>query len=214
MPFKRSIAKLTLVLFVLFIGPSVARGQTRQLLKWRENLAYLQALPADELERQRDAVVQIRTGVEFWLKLHPGTAIQLPSAPSQPWSAREILRQVSLLQDAVENIIKEDPDRPFELGLTVISVTAEASPLSPVTDTIDHGEIKDFHWTNVTQAIQYLPGVTVDHKSARNQSGVMIRGFDTRQVGLYLDNVPIYVPYDGYADIARLLARKWGRRRL
>ena len=34
----------------------------------------------------------------------------------------------------------------------------------------------------------------------------MIRGFDTRQVGMYLDNIPIYVPYDGYADISRFLA--------
>ena len=34
----------------------------------------------------------------------------------------------------------------------------------------------------------------------------MIRGFDTRQVGMYLDRIPIYVPYDGYADISRFIA--------
>jgi len=51
-----------------------------------------------------------------------------------------------------------------------------------------------------------LPGVSIDHKSSRNQSGVMIRGFDTRQVGLYLDDIPIYIPYDGYADISRFLS--------
>jgi len=52
---------------------------------------------------------------------------------------------------------------------------------------------------------QYLPGLDVDFKSGRNQTGIMIRGFDTRQVGIYLDNVPLYVPYDGYADIGRFL---------
>jgi iron complex outermembrane receptor protein len=113
---------------------------------------------------------------------------------------------VALLREAVDAIIKEDPGRSFELGVTEISVSAEASPLSPITDGINHKSIADLHLTNVAQSINYLPGVSVDHKSNRNQAGVMIRGFDTRQVGLYLDNVPIYVPYDGYADIARFIA--------
>ncbi len=198
--------KLIVFLLALVLQSSILNGQTKQVLAWREALAQIQTIPAAEIEAQRDAVVQIRTGVEFWLRLHPGTKIQLTSAPAQPWNSEQILAQVALLREAVDSIIAEDPRRSFELGVTELSVTAEVSPLSPITDSIDHTSIADLHLTNVAQSVQYLPGVTVDHKSARNQAGVMIRGFDTRQVGLYLDNVPIYVPYDGYADIARFLA--------
>jgi iron complex outermembrane receptor protein len=201
------IAKLIFFSFIIVLfGVSLSFGQTKQLLSWRTDLAYIQNTPAAELLGQRNALVKIRAGVEFWLRLHPSIKLQLAPAPPQPWSSEEILKQASALRETVETILKEDSDKPFELGVTVVSVTAEASPLSPVTDSIDRREIKDFHLTNVTQAIRFLPGVAVDHKAARNQSGIMIRGFDTRQVGLYLDNVPIYVPYDGYADIGRLLS--------
>jgi iron complex outermembrane receptor protein len=206
----RSPLRLNVKLFSLFIIllplSSILYGQTKQILAWRDNLSAIQAVPAADLEGHRDTVTQIRTGVEFWLRLHPGTTITLSAGPPQPWNSEQIRGQVSQLRETVDAILKEDTGRSFELGVTEISVTGEISPLSPITDSIDHKTIGDFHLTNVAQSIQFLPGVTVDHKSARNQSGVMIRGFDTRQVGLYLDNVPIYVPYDGYADIARFLA--------
>ena len=198
--------KLVPALFILLVGASALHGQTKQILAWQNNLAAIQNTPAADLESQKDAVSQIRTGVEFWLKLHPGTTVQLQSAPPQPWNSEQILQQVSVLRDAIEAILKEDPNRSFELGVTEISVTAETSPLSPITDSVSHSDIENLHATNVTQALQNLPGVSIDHKSSRNQSGVMIRGFDTRQVGLYLDGIPIYVPYDGYADISRFLA--------
>ncbi|MBP1623596.1 MAG: hypothetical protein H6Q07_1616 [Acidobacteria bacterium] len=193
-------------LLIFLVGASSIHGQTKQLMTWRSNLAAIQTTSAEDLEAQKDAVMQIRTGVEFWLRLHPGTAVQLQSAPPQPWNSEQILQQASALQDAIEAILKEDPNQSFELGVTEISVTAETSPLAPVTDSVDQTEIYNLHATNVTQALQNLPGVSIDHKSSRNQSGVMIRGFDTRQVGIYLDNIPVYVPYDGYADISRFLA--------
>lgn len=198
--------KVLSVLLILFCGASSLCGQTKQILTWKNNLAAIQDIPAADLEAQRDAISQIRTGIEFWIKLHPGTTVQLQPAPAQPWNSEQMLQQVSALKNAVEAILKEDPNRSFELGVTEISVTAETSPLAPITDSVDNGFIYNFHATNVTQALQNLPGVSIDHKSSRNQSGVMIRGFDTRQVGLYLDNIPIYVPYDGYADISRFLA--------
>jgi iron complex outermembrane receptor protein len=206
---RNSRLRLGVIVFVflplLFLQASLLNGQTKQVLAWRDNLAYIQSLPAAEVEAQRDALTQIRTGVEFWLRLHPDTKIQLQPAPPQPWNSEQTLSQVSLLRETVDKIIEEDPSRSFDLGVTEVSVTAETSPLSPITDSIDHTDMQELHLTNVAQAVQYLPGVTEDHKSNRNQAGVMIRGFDTRQVGLYLDNVPIYVPYDGYADITRFL---------
>ena len=101
--------KLVPALFILLVGASALHGQTKQLLTWRSNLAAIQNTPAADLESQKDVVSQIRTGVEFWLKLHPGTAVQLQSAPPQPWNSEQIRQQVSVLRDAIEAILKEDP---------------------------------------------------------------------------------------------------------
>ena len=40
---------------------------------------------------------------------------------------------------------------------------------------------------------------------ARNEGMVYVRGFDLRQVPLFIDGVPVYVPYDGYVDLDRFV---------
>ncbi len=191
-------------LLFLVVGIQALRAQTKELLAWLEDLQYLQNAPAGEITKLH-RVAQIRSGIELWLKLQPQSTLKLPPAPPEPWTVEQARDQVSLLRDTVEAILKQDPARPFDLGVTQVVVTAEVAPLSSVTDSIDHTEVTNSHITNVAQSVQYLPGVSVDRKSGRNQTGIMIRGFDTRQVGLYLDGIPIYVPYDGYADLGRFL---------
>jgi len=56
---------------------------------------------------------------------------------------------------------------------------------------------------DVSHALNLLPGVTLTAVGPRNESAVNVRGFDLRQVPVYLDGVPLYVPYDGYVDLAR-----------
>lgn len=53
---------------------------------------------------------------------------------------------------------------------------------------------------NITQAVGLLPGITRGSVGARNEGMIYVRGFDMRQVPLYLDGIPLYVPYDGYID--------------
>src|SRR5204863_8973118 len=67
------------------------------------------------------------------------------------------------------------------------------------------------HALTVDKAIEYLPGVSIDHKAPRNQTGVSIGGFDGRQVPLYLDGLPAYLPYDGYVDLTRYLTSDVGQ---
>jgi len=52
-------------------------------------------------------------------------------------------------------------------------------------------------------AIARLPGVELENVGARSETQVLVRGFDSRQVALYIDGVPVYVPYDGNVDLAR-----------
>jgi iron complex outermembrane recepter protein len=57
----------------------------------------------------------------------------------------------------------------------------------------------------ITQAANLLPGVNISNVGARNEGMIYVRGFDMRQVPLYLDGIPQYVPYDGYVDPNRFL---------
>jgi iron complex outermembrane recepter protein len=87
----------------------------------------------------------------------------------------------------------------------VVNVTTPAIPLSPISDSMNRTEIQNRDALTVKEAIDYLPGVSIDHKAPRNQSGISIGGFDSRQVPLYQDGIPVYLPFDGYVDLARYL---------
>jgi hypothetical protein len=91
---SRSVsASCAVILFILLVASAV-NAQTKQLLTWQEELAYLQNLRSEDLIAQRDGIVQIRAGIELWLKLHPNTAIKLAEAPPQPWNAEQTASQV------------------------------------------------------------------------------------------------------------------------
>ncbi len=108
-------------------------------------------------------------------------------------------------------VMQRERGQPFDLGVMSVTVTAPAMTLSPVTDRLDRVDIRNRHAQTVSQAIEYLPGVSVDHRAPRNQTGISIGGFDGRQVPLYLDGAPAYVPYDGYVDLTRYLTSDIGQ---
>jgi iron complex outermembrane recepter protein len=204
-PISRIALSAVILLAVLMASPAL-HAQTKQLMTWMADLSYLKGIPNEDLMIQKAGVEQIRNGLELWIKMHPSTAVELKSAPPQPWGVEEIRNQVSELHKALEAILKEDTSRPFELGVTSVSVTSEASPLSPVTDSIQHDEIQNFQATTVAAAIDYLPGLTLDHTAARNEIKVRLRGYSSQgQFPLYLDGIPIQVPYDGRLDFGRFL---------
>ena len=191
--------KCILALIILLFSVSIAGGQTRQINLWYDTLNQIQALPADALEMERDNLSRIRAGVELWIRAHPETTISLAAVSNDP------ARETNLLIEAVAKILEEDSGQAFRLGQTSITVTAEASILSPITDSLSRNEITNLYITDVAEAVQYLPGITIEQSSGKNQTGIIIRGFDTKQVGIYMDNIPLLVPYDGFADIGRFL---------
>ncbi len=182
-------------------------AQAKQLLTWQESLAYVQTVPDEELSQNQTAIQQIRKGIEFYLKFRPASKVVLPEAPPQPWGAAELRSQVSALREALDTIMKEDPSRPFNLGTTVVSVSAEASPLSPVTDSLVGKDIAERQILTLASALDVMAGVSVDTATgSRNEAYGRIRGFSTKgQVPFYLDGIPVYIPYDGYVDINRFL---------
>jgi len=201
---RRALAAL--ILFAFLVSSPALFAQTKQWMTWMADLNYLQSMRGDALAVQRPAIEQIRNAVELWIKMHPTTTVELKPAPAQPWGAEELRNQISVLREAVAAILKEDPSRPFELGVTTVSVTSESSPLAPLTDSFDRTEIQTFHATTVAGALDYMPGLTLERTSARNEMKVRLRGFTSQgQFPLYLDGIPIQVPYDGRIDFSRFL---------
>lgn len=90
----------------------------------------------------------------------------------------------------------------FSLG--EIKVTASPLTAGALGSTaIDLEEIRQHDRQTVGEAVDLLPGVNLSKVGARNEQMLYLRGFDLRQVPIYIDGIPIYVPYDGYVDLGR-----------
>ena len=94
---------------------------------------------------------------------------------------------------------------PFVLGtVTVIGQRDQLGQVGEqqVGSQVSRAEMRRFNRDNVGDALNLLSGVSLSTNS-RNEKTVAIRGFDARQVPLYIDGIPVYVPYDGYVDFNR-----------
>jgi iron complex outermembrane receptor protein len=92
-------------------------------------------------------------------------------------------------------------DDVFTLGEIEVKDQSEVSKNVTI-EKIYEEDMRDFNRNNVAQAVNLLPGVTLT-KNSRNEQMVYVRGFDMRRVPIFLDGIPIYVPYDGYPDLGR-----------
>lgn len=87
----------------------------------------------------------------------------------------------------------------FILGEVIVTRHHNRDTLNRVTSKTMESQNK----MEVSKALNMLPGVSLTASGPRNESMVSIRGFDLRQVPVYMDGIPVYVPYDGYVDLAR-----------
>jgi iron complex outermembrane receptor protein len=92
-------------------------------------------------------------------------------------------------------------------GLGTITITGARSavgemPQDQASSVVSRRDMQQFGRQTVGDAVNLLPGITVSSNS-RNEMLVFVRGFDARQVPLFVDGVPVYVPYDGYVDFGR-----------
>ena len=78
-----------------------------------------------------------------------------------------------------------------------ITVTGEKDSAK---NTVSADDMEKLDKKNIAQAVNVLPGVNLGNAGARNEGMIYVRGFDMRQVPLYVDGIPLYVPYDGYID--------------
>ncbi|HBO21395.1 MAG TPA: TonB-dependent receptor [Providencia sp.] len=80
-----------------------------------------------------------------------------------------------------------------------------STPLAADANVITESQMKQLNKTNVAQALSTLPGVAIQKSGNRNETQVNVRGFDSRQVPIFFDGIPTYVPYDGTLDLGRFM---------
>ena len=78
---------------------------------------------------------------------------------------------------------------------------ADASALLQTTDSVDIADLAAQHRDDLSQALELVPGVTTMNVGQRRERLIYVRGFNSRQVPLFIDGVPVYVPYDGNVDL-------------
>ncbi|MBS1949100.1 MAG: TonB-dependent receptor [Bacteroidetes bacterium] len=87
----------------------------------------------------------------------------------------------------------------FQLG----EITVWASKNSEMMSRASSVNMESQNKMEVSKALNMLPGINLTASGARNESMVTVRGFDLRQMPVYMDGIPVYVPYDGYVDLSR-----------
>lgn len=102
----------------------------------------------------------------------------------------------------------------FTLGTVLVKGTSDTDLVqtSDYFETyIDKETIDLFEAEDVGQALAFTPGVFYDNpiggakqRSAnRFEPGISVRGYGLRYVPVFVDGIPVYIPYDGYSDLSR-----------
>src|SRR3989339_848678 len=80
-------------------------------------------------------------------------------------------------------------DSVFSLGAVVVTGKAKKE----INNTVSAADIAKYAKPDVAKALNLLPGVTLSQMGARNEGGVYVRGFDSRQVALFMDGIPFKI---------------------
>lgn len=90
----------------------------------------------------------------------------------------------------------------FTLGKIEVKEEGETDRNITV-ETITSEEMQQFNRDRITDALDLLPGVTISNAGGRNEKGIYVRGFSPTRVPVFLDGIPVYVPYDRTFDYNR-----------
>lgn len=104
------------------------------------------------------------------------------------------------------------PDGVLRLGRVDVTVQADAPPAGVTV--IGEDEVRALDRSSFANLFTLAPGITASKVGPRNEDTIYLRGFDLRQTPLYVDGIPVYVPYDGYVDLGRFLSADVGEVRV
>lgn len=90
----------------------------------------------------------------------------------------------------------------YDLGQIEVVESVDISQNKTATF-VDKESIRDTNSKTVVEALQTVPGVSVLKVGKKNLTEVRIRGFDNRRIPVYVDGIPVYVPYNRETDLGR-----------
>lgn len=96
-----------------------------------------------------------------------------------------------------------DPGETFSLGTIEVIGHRPLDNVAATTDVISAETLAARHRDDLSEALDLVPGVSIQNTGQRRERTIAVRGFTSRQVPLFIDGVPVYVPYDGNVDLAR-----------
>ncbi len=107
----------------------------------------------------------------------------------------------TLILSAIASLALADT---FNLGQIKVS----EAPLyeNPFEHSVTSETIEKQNSIKITDSLDKMSGLHMQYSNgARNEASISIRGQDSKRVGLFIDGVPVYVPYDGFVDYNRFL---------
>ena len=188
--------------WVLFFGCLPVGAQSEVWLQWMSRLQFLEASAGEGREDSRTIAAHVEAiagEVRAWAVAHPESGVDTTIVGTGQESLPE---RMVILREAVKVIARSSGNDPFNLGRIEVNVSAEAAQ-TPLADIVGRQEMLARNIRAVPQALNLVPGVSLQRIGPRNETGVFVRGFDVRQVPLFIDGIPVYVPYDGYVDLDR-----------
>ena len=94
-------------------------------------------------------------------------------------------------------------DDTFSLGTVEIIGHRIAADSAVTTETVSSEILAERHRDDLSEALDLIPGAAIQNTGQRRERTIEIRGFNSRQIPLFIDGVPVYVPYDGNVDLSR-----------
>jgi len=203
--------------------PVIALASHSPVADWQRRLARveteLRRLPAaDTAGQQRLAadLARLREDVTAWLSAFPPARDDVKSwleDPAGTGGVEELAAEVGRMRAAVSRVAgalgEADDSGAFYLGRVDVAVTAEATTTATTEMTpagasvLVAADLQANDRPALAGALSLAPGVSFTRIGQRNETAVYVRGFDMRQVPLFVDGIPIYTPYDGYVDLER-----------
>ncbi|MCD6258620.1 MAG: TonB-dependent receptor [Helicobacteraceae bacterium] len=95
-------------------------------------------------------------------------------------------------------------DGSYTLGQVSVQ-TQTADDINMIEQSISSDVIARDSSLIVSEALDNMSGINQDVQGGRGEGTLYIRGFDAKRIGVFIDGIPIYVPYDGNFDYTRFL---------
>ena len=120
-----------------------------------------------------------------------------------------VIFNVAIAQDIAENenatqteSLLAKSSSVYELGQIEVTAKTDISQNRAV-DVVGEDFIKNTEAKTVVESLRSVPGVYETYSGGRGETNIRVRGFDSTRVPIFIDGIPVYVPYDRNMDLGR-----------